>query len=52
MSKKVVEVTAKGFNIKPDTAQEAKKTKTKGTNQLDRIEAKLDLLLEEKGIAL
>jgi hypothetical protein len=52
MSKKVVEVTQQGFNVKPDPAEQAKKDKAKSANQSDRIEAKLDLLLDERGIKL
>lgn len=51
MSKKQVEVTLKGFNVtNPD--HEAKKTKAKAINQNDRIEAKLDLILEHLNITL
>lgn len=53
MSKKVVEVTEKGFNIKFNPAQQAKKDQAKnGSTQNARIEAKLDLILEKLGITL
>lgn len=52
MSKKQVEVTTKGFHVKPDPTHESQKAKSKGLNQNDRIEAKLDLILEKLRITL
>jgi hypothetical protein len=53
MSKKVVEKTATGFNVKPDPIDVAKRDKAKnGATANERIEAKLDLIMEHLGIKL
>lgn len=46
--KNKVTKTPNGFIVE----ENPNKVKAKGNNQLDRIEAKLDLLLEEKGIEI
>lgn len=47
---KVAEQTAKGVKVTISPEYKEKKDKSKGNNQNDRIEAKLDLIMQHLGI--
>jgi hypothetical protein len=48
--KKVIEKVGTGFFVKLNPKYEEAKGKAVSGSQLDRIEGKLDLLLQEKGV--